>query len=231
MAYSKHRREIGLVGIEVPDITTQLPVARVGLARQWDATDVNRIISDVTGLYHRHRWDYTYLEQATGEYLIANLKANRVPVRAINSQKKIKDAKEIQKIRTMDTIEMTEFLRQLMKNGQIRFSTRPGPTMMILEDEIASFSKHTTEAGSVDYYAPGEEADDMVKALEITCFSVRNLLAPDIYGDTPTVIPLLGSPRQRADSAAESANIDIEAEMAYLQGDSPDGSSRGGVWF
>ena len=48
--------------------------------------------------------------------------------------------------------------------------------MQELEHQVALFSEHTTEAGMVNYYAPGDELDNLTKALIIACFAARPFL-------------------------------------------------------
>ena len=48
--------------------------------------------------------------------------------------------------------------------------------MKSLENQVAMFTEHRTEAGGIDYYAPGEERDELVKALLAALFSARTLL-------------------------------------------------------
>lgn len=173
ITHSKLRNEMGLVGIEaIPAERRVYP----RLVRQWPLDDVNRIPDDVYRLYNAFHWNPTYLDQLSGEYLIAGLRRLEIPTQVITTQKNLKDPKMLRKVKVMDLIEMTELLRKLKMNGQIRFPTKPSANMQILEHEIPFFSKHTTEAGSVDYYAPGEEPDDLVRALMICCFAVRQYI-------------------------------------------------------
>ena len=45
--------------------------------------------------------------------------------------------------------------------------------MKELEDQIALYAEKTTEAGGVNYFAPGDELDDLTKALMIAVFAAR----------------------------------------------------------
>ena len=123
----------------------------------------------------RYQWDNTWIDQTTGEYLISELrKKYRVPVQVFTHQKMIKDGKLIERVKQMDTVEMTEYLRKLIQEHRVRFPKDASRKARDLTDQLSYFSKHTTDAGSVDYYAPGGEQDDMVKALMTACFAVRN---------------------------------------------------------
>ena len=138
------------------------------------------MIREIGVLHQKYQWGDTYIEQESGQYLITTLKQQQMPVKVITTGKKVKDPKKLDRIKVMDKIEMSEFLRKLMLNGQLLFPRNPSKRMKILEEQIPYFTKHTTEAGSVDYYAPGEEPDNMVRALMIACFSVRLLLQGNI---------------------------------------------------
>ena len=177
IAYSKLRDTIGLVGGE---IRISEKNAYVKLVRQWDSKDINQVAPDIAALYQKFKWDSTIIQQETGEYLINSLrKEYHIPLKVITTQKKVKEPKEIQKIRVMDKIEMTEFLRKLKLNNQIKFPEKTTTNMQKLEAQMPFFAKHTTEAGGIDYYAPGEEPDDLVTALMIFCFSGRRALLGD----------------------------------------------------
>ena len=152
LAHSKLRNELGFVGIEA--VASEKKVY-VKLARQWSLDDVTDIPKEISDLYDRFHWDNTLVAQSTGEYVIAALKTRGLPVTVITTQKLVKDPKLLQDIKVMDKIEMTEFLRKLKFNKQVIFPEQPSANMQKLEREIPFFSKHTTEAGGVDYYAPG----------------------------------------------------------------------------
>ena len=174
ISYDKLRSHIGLVGIEIRSGDKNIYIKFI---RQWRPDQINQLASDVAQLHEEFQWGDTYIEQESGEYLISMLKKEyNLPVKVISTQKKVKDPNDIERIKTMDKIEMTEFLRKLKLNGQLRFPKKPSPRMKQMEGQIEMFAKHTTEAGGIDYYAPGEEPDDLVKSLMIACFSVRNII-------------------------------------------------------
>ena len=194
LSYSKLRERVGLIGISVLDRQ-----AYIRLALAWDVRDIKQLTRDVYKHYRKYRWDTTWIDQTTGEYLIAELKRQyEVPVSVFTSQKMIKEGKLIDKIKQMDKIEMTEYLRKLIQEERIRFPAKPSPRAKELEDQLSYFSKHSTVAGSVDYYAPGGEQDDMVVALKITCFAVRHELeAGEVE---PVIRPLFESPQPSAET-------------------------------
>ena len=76
---------------------------------------------------------------------------------------------------------MTHFVMvALRQNHQIEFPERPPPTVLDLEKQISMFVEHKTEAGGVDYYAPGDEKDNLTKAFMISIFAQRHILIKDV---------------------------------------------------
>ena len=173
LAYSKLRNELGLVGVEVDVIKRNIIVK---LARQWPSDDAVRMIGDVQAYYIKNRWDKFYVDQGVGEYLITTLKRAGMGIRVMNTQKKVREGKKLRAAKTMDIIEMTEFLATLQRNRQLRFVRTPSRSMRELENQMPLFSKHATEAGGIDFYASGTEPDNLVRALLIACFGGRKLL-------------------------------------------------------
>ena len=191
IAFSKLRNEIGLVAIEVNE-EKRMVVPKY--AKQWKIQEAEKMAKETAKLYKFFKWGDTYIEQESGEHLIMLLKKHyELPIKVITTGKKVKDPKKIDRLKVMDKIEMTEFLQRLRLNGQLRFVMSPPKYMKELEEQIPYFTKHATEAGSIDYYAPGKEPDNMVRALMIACFSVRKILQGDdglgYYGSIDTSIP------------------------------------------
>ena len=174
ITHTKLRNVFGLVGIEL-DAEKRLVYVR--FAKQWNRQSINTMTTDISNIYKKIRWDNTLITQETGQHLIQALKQeHNIPIKVITTQKKLKEIRDIERIKVMDVIEMTQLLLQLKLNHQIRFTENPQGDLHELESQIAIFSEHTTEAGSVDYYAPGEALDSLTKSLMIACFSVRNEL-------------------------------------------------------
>ena len=94
-------------------------------------------------------------------------------IRVIFIKKKVADVSEIRRVKSLDLIEMVQFMLQLKQNHQIQFVGAPSKTMIELEEQIALYAEKTTEAGGVDYYAPGDELDDLTKALMLALFAAR----------------------------------------------------------
>lgn len=174
IAHSKHRNMFGLVGIEVDP---KLKKAYVKLAKQWSRDQINKIPYEIGALYRNVQWGDTYIDQQTGQHFIQDLKREqKLRLKIITTQKNLKDPTELENLHVMDKIEMTQFMLTLRKNHQVEFPITPSKTMMALESQIAIFSEHKTEAGNIDYYAPGEELDNLTKALLICCFAARKQL-------------------------------------------------------
>ena len=201
ISYSKLREDFGAIGVTAAENRIY-----VNMARRWHSSQVAEMANSMLTFYNRVTWPNTYIDQITGEYLIDMLKKRGIPTKVISTQKNIKDAKKIEKIKVMDRIEMTEFLRKLKNNGQLRFPVNPSKYMQVLENQIPMFAKHTTEAGGVDYYAPGEEPDDLVRALMIACFSVRNYIDNVI-----TTEHILGGVPKPTETYYESGYSEFEA--------------------
>ena len=190
LSYSKLRNHLGAVGIRISNNRIS-----VEYARRWRADKVNDMANDLLYAYSIIKWNQTYADQLIGEFAINLLRQRALPTRVITTNKLSKNAKDIEKIKVMDKIEMAEFVRKLKLNEQLRFPAKPSQYMKELEDQLPMFSKHTTEAGSVDYYAPGEEPDELVRGLLIACFSVRNMIDSQYSLD-----PVLGGIPQTPDN-------------------------------
>ena len=127
-----------------------------------------------------------------------------VPVAVFTTQKDLKDPRGIDRLEVQDKVEQVQFAIWLRQVGALRWSSRPTGRMVALEEQLAQFSEHKTEAGSVDYYAPGEERDELVKALLAALFSGRTLLEK-------------GRPRQGFYGSVDLGS-QRSAERAVLQG-------------
>ncbi len=174
LAHSKHRNAIGMVGIEVEPIKQEISVR---LAKSWPRKDINKIAPEVAAMYNKFQWFNTIIDFNIGDHVIQGLRrAGGMPIRIIHVQKKVKDRLEIERVRTMDIIEMTQFMLQQKLAHKILFPKEPTLEMQELESQIALFSEMKTEAGGIDYYAPGDEFDDLTKALIIVSFAARPYL-------------------------------------------------------
>lgn len=201
LAHSKHRNAIGMVGIEVEPIKQEISVR---LAKQWPRNDLNKIAPEVAELYNKFQWFNTIIDFNIGDHVIQGLRrAGGMPIRIIHVQKKVKDRLEIERVRTMDIIEMTQFMLQQKLAHKIVFPKEPTKDMQELESQIALFSEMKTEAGGIDYYAPGDEFDNLTKALIIVCFGARPYLQ--------TTGEVVGGPITKSKFAAPEAELMFES--------------------
>ena len=185
ISYSKHRDAHGLAGVEVRGTEAGQATAYVAFARSWPRKQLSRVAPDVLAYWSRIKWDMTAIDQLAGQHLIQELRGLGVPVEPFAAQKDVKgdersrQVKQVEDLVVMDKVEQVQFtiwLRQQDDPPGLRWPSNPSKSMKALEEQMAQYSEHKTEAGSVDYYAPGEERDEMVKALLAALFSVRILL-------------------------------------------------------
>ena len=172
MSHSKLRDEFGIVGIEAD---SEKRLIKVKMARQWSRDELNLIPGHVTKLHDKVNWDVTYVDQLTGEHFIMDMK-KLMNVKVITTQKNMNDPDDIEKIKKMDKIEMVQWMMVVGQNKQIEFPEDPSRFMRDLEGQMDLFAEVTTEAGGIDYFSPGDEYDNLVKALMIACFSVRKII-------------------------------------------------------
>ena len=210
IAHSKFRNAIGLVGIEIDSKQNKI---RVRLAKQWSRDKLNIIPDEIGELYKKIKWGNTYIDQQTGQHLIQSLKQKEErPLRIIHTQKNLKDADEIERIKIMDKIEMAQFMLELRQNHVIEFPEKPSKDMTELEEQVALYMEHKTEAGTIDYYAPGEELDSLIKGLLIACFAARKILSGN--DGIPVMGPVRGKYKPRnARGADYQRDTDIVSEL------------------
>lgn len=178
LSHSKLRNAIGLVGIEAEPIRQEITVR---MAKHWDRKQLNDIAPDIAQLWNRIQWSQTIIDQMVGEHVIQGLRRTEsIPIRIIYIKKKVLDPGEIRRVKTMDMTEMTQYMLQLKLAHRIKFRDKPSQTMQELETQVSLFSEHTTEAGDVKYYAPGDELDNLTKALIMACFAARPFLQDSV---------------------------------------------------
>lgn len=174
IGHSKFRNALGLVGIEIDSENNKI---RVRLAKQWGREKLNIIPNQIGTLYNKIQWGDTFIDQLTGQHFIESLKRKEeMPIQVINTQKNLKDGDEIENVKIMDKVEMTQFMLLLRQDHVIEFPPKPSEDMRELEEQMTLYMEHKTEAGTIDYYAPGEELDSLIKALLIACFAARTYL-------------------------------------------------------
>ena len=88
-------------------------------------------------------------------------------------------------------------------------------SFLVIMKQTAMFTEHSSEQGTMAYYAPGDELDCLIKALMICLFAGRISLQ---YGNNTPIIRRGGTPQEQ--TAAESFDEFFEGAM----GGSADGS-------
>ena len=161
---------IGMVGIEIIN-----EIIMIRLAKQWKRDDMAQIPLFTKQVFPKIKWDATYAEQLVGQHLLKQIEmAADVNINAVNTQKNIKEPEEEDDPqKRMDLIEMTQFTLSLKQTHSIQFPKNPTNDMAQLIHQTELFTENITEQGTVNYYAPGEELDCLVKALIIACFASR----------------------------------------------------------
>lgn len=191
ISHSKLRNAIGMVGIEIDD---EEKIAYVRLAKHWKRDQMNEMPADIKTLYSKIKWDKTYADQQVGQHLLKSIEAQvSFTVFTITTQKNLKDPEDVEKIKVMDQTEMTQLFLSLKLAHKIQFPLPEDQKkdMISLIKQVEIFSEHTTEQGTISYYAPGEELDNLTKALMICCFVGRHSLTE---GETPMIIQIGSRP-------------------------------------
>lgn len=173
-SYTKLRTKFGMVGIE---IDSQKRIAYVRLAKEWSRDEMNSIPAAARDVFNKVQWHLTFADQLIGQHLIRSLeKKLGFQVQAITTQKNLKDPENIELLKVMDITEMTQLTLSLKQDHLIQFPPKPTEDMSHLISQMEMFTEYVTEAGTVSYYAPGEEPDHLTRALMICCFVGRTLL-------------------------------------------------------
>ncbi len=179
LSYTKQRTMFGAVGIEVDPYSR---TAYVRLAKQWKRDDMNSIPEDLKAIYDKVKWDMTFADHQIGLHLIRSIE-NKInfQVHTITTQKHLKEAENIDKIKVMDMTEMVQLTLSLKQEHKIQFpESKYTKDMESLIKQMEMFTENITEAGTVAYYAPGEELDGLPKALMIALFGNRIQLTDGI---------------------------------------------------
>ena len=175
IAHSKLRKTFGLVVCGLDQDNKKL---YVGYAMQWHRNNLREIIPKIKRLEEKLGWTHIIIDQQSGEHFIRSLKTVELNVNVISTGKNIKEVRDIENLEVLDKIEMTQLFLTLKNNHQIIFP-EDSEILKILEDQVPIFSEHITEAGTADYYASGEEPDDLIKSLIMCGFSYRKQLTED----------------------------------------------------
>jgi len=192
LSYTKQRTMFGMVGIEIDPAKK---IAYVRLAKQWKRENMNSIPKEIEQIYSKVKWDMTFADQLVGQHLIRSIEqALKFEVATITTQKNLKDPENIELIKVMDITEMTQLTLSLKQEHKIQFPPKNlSDDMLQLIKQMEMFTEHITEAGTIAYYAPGEELDCLPRALMICCFVGRMSLQ---HGELPMII-VQGTPEPK----------------------------------
>ncbi len=176
ISHSKLRKTFGLV---VTGLDIKNKKLYVGYAMQWSRNDLRAIVPKIKKLEEQLGFTRITIPQQAGQHFIQSLKSAELNVKVITTAKDVKNIDDIENLEVLDWVEMTQLFLTLKNNHQIVF---PESKMYLkkLEDQVPIFSEHITEVGTANYYAAGEEPDDLIKSLIMSAFSSRRELTEDI---------------------------------------------------
>jgi len=169
--HSKYRDMFGLV---VVSAYPKYKKITVNFAREWKRDDMDDIHGAIKKYHVLQNWDKLVVEQLTGQHIISKIKSScDLTVHTINTQKDMKDPEGIEDVIIMDITEMVQLFLKLKLKHQILFPKNSPKTIKVLELQTSIFMEHSTEAGSMSYFGPGDENDHLIKSLLDCCFAVR----------------------------------------------------------
>lgn len=174
ISHSKLRKTFGLVVTGLDQKNRKL---YVGYVLQWDRNDLNSIVPKIKKLQKNLGWNHIIIDRQTGQHFVRSLEVAGLHTKVISTQKNVRDERDIENLEILDKIEMTQLFLTLKNNHQIIFPENN--SLKILEDQMPIFSEHITESGAADYYASGEEPDDLIKSLIMCGFSYRKQLTEE----------------------------------------------------
>lgn len=174
ISHSKKRKKFGLVATGLLAEGRELADRKlyVGYAKQWDRNELDFIVPEIKKQAKRQNFSEIIIDQQVGQHFIKSLNMVGLNTKVITTAKNLKDVKGIERLDVLDKIEMTQLFLTLKNNYKIRFPENG--SLKMLEDQVPIFAEHITEAGTADYYAKGNEPDDLIKSLIMCAFSCRN---------------------------------------------------------
>ena len=147
----------------------------VRAAKRWLGVDYTDVEEQIAKFHLKHNFDHIVIEQNnTGIHVIEVLRRQyNLPIIPVTTTKNLKDNKKIMSARVMDKNMMAMYIANLMNDNKIKFPPTGSKDMKELERQIAIFAEHRTEAGNVQYYAPGNEHDDLAMAFMLAIHIAR----------------------------------------------------------
>jgi hypothetical protein len=188
----KIRDSFFIVGTEIKQnkLYVRLAIQRQGKAYK-------QVCQEFADISRKHNFNFNLIEaNNTGQFVIEELEqVHHIPVIGVTTTKDIKDEKKKNIIERMDKNENVKWFLNMKAEHRVIFpiDVKSSPAMLELKRQIAIFAEHKTEAGSVSYYAPGQEHDDGVMALMINIQKVKQYLKPGgrgnhVVGQVPEMI-------------------------------------------
>ena len=162
----KIRDSFFIVGTETKDNKIYVRLAKRRLGKSYLS-----VCEEFANISHKHNFDYNVIEYnntgvAVVEMLTDQFGLKVIPITTINMGREMK--KKISP-KNMDKYEVVHRFISRKENHQIIFppDSKCSEDMLELKRQVAIFAEHRTEAGNVQYYAPGQEHDDGIMALLI----------------------------------------------------------------
>lgn len=178
----KIRDSFFIVGTEIKDnkMYVRLAVRRQGKAYK-------QVCAEFADISRKHQFHYNLIEaNNTGQFVIEELEqVHHIRVIGVTTTKDIKDEKKKNIIERMDKNENVKWFLNMKTEHRVIFpiDENCNDEMLELKRQVSIFAEHKTEAGSVSYYAPGQEHDDGVMALMINIQKVKQYLKPSGRGN------------------------------------------------
>lgn len=194
----KIRDSFFMVGTEVKNGKIYVRLAKRRLGKSYLS-----VCEEFANLSHKHNFDYNVIEYnntgvAVVEMLTEQFNLPVIPITTINMGREMK--KKVSP-KNMDKYEVVHRFISRKENHQIIFppDSKCSEDMLELKRQVAIFAEHRTEAGNVQYYAPGSEHDDGIMALLINFNLAERFLDGDKRKDSVIVASKKAEYRDRDD--------------------------------
>lgn len=163
--------------------------------------DYPSVETELAEIHKRKELSFFVVEQNnTGLHVVQTMKrVHKVPTYGITTSNRIKDRKTISRGQTMDKKEHVGWINQERQAGRIVFPLKKTPGILVLENQIDSFVRDVTKAGTTTYSAESGD-DDAVMAFMVNSFFIRR----HIFGDYGVI------KRTVLSKKFESRNIKVE---------------------
>ena len=173
LTHTKSRNMFGLIIVSCNNEKRRI---RIRYAKEWGRDALSDIPSELNTIYKKVKWDSLHIDQLTGQHLIDSIKKKGMSVKIITTQKDLKNPEGIEDLEVMDKNEAISLFIKFRQQKKIEFHPNPTGALILLEEQMPLYIEHITEAGSVDYYAPGNEYDHLTRGLLMMVFVLRYIL-------------------------------------------------------